>query len=980
MDKRTTLKIGNLLSFPGMECTIESFVGCGSNAMVYMGSYPDGQFKNLRHRVLIKELFPYHAGGRIFRGENQEICVGSDAQAMMDLHRLSFQRGNEVHLRLLGERPQDIDFNLNTFSLNHTLYTVLGFSGGRSMDKELSSVGSEDISLTTHLRRMLGALDVLEGFHSAGFLHLDISPDNILLIGDGRRERISLIDYNSVHTLQEIRQGEAVYYSAKEGYTAPEIRSGKIGKIGFPSDLYALTAVFYRCLSGKNLTAMQAVRGMNVENADLKCLHKMPDTVCSMVKKILKKGLASLPRRRYQNAAEMRIDLEELQDRIEGKGITHWALWESGRAAVLQTVKGNHAWDYIKDSEKIYPIAGETETGDSVLLEDFIRNLLSEQGSSVLLIGSGGAGKTTALLRTAYMQKAGYSSSAPAVSFLSLYGFTQNNSSYIKDRILENLKFKPETDSMETARHELLSLLSSPMHTKNGDCPKLLLLLDGLNEVSCSTELLLREIESLNQLPGVRILMTSRSEENAVSFPRFYLKPLPETEVRRTLSVNGLLPPENAAMLQLLQSPMMLSVFIQTALGQDKQLFIETQEQLLEYYFDAVLKKEQRNMPDNDPRLWQIDAALYYVLPEIARLIQRRQTAVSEEELFHAVERLYHRLGKRITRRVFPNWIGHISDIRTETENAEQWYGRMVQDILWRRLGILIRDESGKYLIFHQLIEAYLAEKQKSFDRIFKRHTAVCSFLCAVLCICALAVSYQWGYVPYQEKHMEEKKQPYEEALAENVLDAAFSSYFSAGMQYEDLIKLLECLLEEKTDETAYERYIRSSRTDLERNSALRTQAALSYSDLLPPTGEVMPWSMQPLNENSYKALVTLVPNLAKAYLEYIQVLEEARADEKLWEDFGRDYLENFQKVITADAYVVGKYYNDVIAPELSAMETSSDEKEQQNYHLYITNIGYIREQNTISSEAQEAIEIYLEGQTSSLREFRQNALFHLIE
>ena len=184
--------------------------------------------------MLIKELFPYHGKGGIYRDGNQNICHTDEAADVWELHRLSFSRGNEVHLRLQQENPGDIDANLNTFSLHQTYYSVLGFSGGRSLDKELAAQGGERTGLLVHIRRMLGALDVLEGFHSLGFLHLDISPDNILLIGEGRRERITLIDYNSVHTLEEIRLSRSVYYSAKEGYTAPEIRSGKQGKLARP--------------------------------------------------------------------------------------------------------------------------------------------------------------------------------------------------------------------------------------------------------------------------------------------------------------------------------------------------------------------------------------------------------------------------------------------------------------------------------------------------------------------------------------------------------------------------------------------------------------------------------------------------------------------------------------------------------------------------------------------------------------------------
>ena len=132
MDGRMGLQPGPVLEFPGMECRIESFVGRGSNAMVYLGSYPDAQLKGMRHQVLIKELFPYHGKGGIYRDGNQNICHTGEAADVWELHRLSFSRGNEVHLRLQQENPGDIDANLNTFFLHQTYYSVLGFSGGRS--------------------------------------------------------------------------------------------------------------------------------------------------------------------------------------------------------------------------------------------------------------------------------------------------------------------------------------------------------------------------------------------------------------------------------------------------------------------------------------------------------------------------------------------------------------------------------------------------------------------------------------------------------------------------------------------------------------------------------------------------------------------------------------------------------------------------------------------------------------------------------
>ncbi|MBR1692268.1 MAG: hypothetical protein IJ711_05780, partial [Lachnospiraceae bacterium] len=253
MDTREVLQPGTVLPFPEMECTVETVIGRGSNAVVYQGSYPDRQHPELRHRVLVKELFPFHPKGLIYRDEKGEICKEPEAEELMQLHRHSFEKGNEIHLRLLEEYPGDIDANINTFSMHQTLYTVLGFSGGRSLDKELRASGAAAVSLAVHIRRMQGVLRILDAFHASGYLHLDISPDNLLLIGDGKKERVTLIDYNSVHAFQEVRSGRPFYSCAKEGYTAPEIRLGKRADIGPATDLYSLAAVFYRCLTGKKL-------------------------------------------------------------------------------------------------------------------------------------------------------------------------------------------------------------------------------------------------------------------------------------------------------------------------------------------------------------------------------------------------------------------------------------------------------------------------------------------------------------------------------------------------------------------------------------------------------------------------------------------------------------------------------------------------------------------------------------------------------
>lgn len=132
---------------------------------------------------------------------------------------------------------------------------------------------------------------------------------------------------------------------------------------------------------------------------------------------------------------------------------------------------------------KAVPGFGETDYGETITLDTLMQRVVSPGGSCVFLLGSGGAGKTTALMRAAYLQPSKYSGVDPAFAYLPLYGYTRGMGSYIKDLILQGLRFKSGTESIEMARHELIQLLSAPMYTRKGERPKLILLLDGLNEI-----------------------------------------------------------------------------------------------------------------------------------------------------------------------------------------------------------------------------------------------------------------------------------------------------------------------------------------------------------------------------------------------------------------------------------------------------------------------------------------------------------------
>lgn len=894
MDGRKALPQGTILDFQGLKCQIGAEIGRGSNALVYEASYPDAMTREQLHHILIKELFPLHRQGKIHRLEDGSICVEPEAEADFRLHRYSFEAGNRAHLALLASCPDQIGANLNTYPLNGTLYTLLGVSGGVSLSRAGEAPAR---SLRACALRMMAILDALENFHANGLAHLDIAPDNILLLGSGSRERALLIDYNSALAVGIPQQEDMAVFSVKQGYTAPEVRAGRLREIGFASDLYSVTAVFYRLIAGMPLTSFQMIRPTPPDVSGCDCVKDEPETVRAWVQEILKKGLQSLPARRYQTAAQMRSDLDELIDRIDGVGITHWALWEAGRRQVRRMVSENPALAFLQDTARLFP-AMVTDGSETYPAEEHIRG----GRESCMLLAGGGMGKTTALLRLALSGDARYTPRQPAVLYVSLYGWQAEEPNYIINSILDGLHFRPETHTYTDARKALGELLDRP-----AESPALLLLLDGLNEAVGDTQPLLDEINRLSALRGVRLVVAGRSSEEALAFPRLRLTALPDETVQSILSREGLLLPEDMEMRRLLATPLMLSMYIRAGQLEQKQIRIKTANELLGAYLSALQEKAVRDLSEHTDRRWQIDAAVNLALPAIAGEISKKHHALSDAELLPAVEKCYRLLNGRLSRRFFPQWIGRTAAIRGGAKNAEEWYGQTVHDLLWKQLGLIVRDNQGKYAVAHQVIEEYLLGLDRANRRRVKRyHGTRAAILCAALCLAAACcgAAYKAWIAPA----------PYETAYAENVMARALDAYVGAGRQYELLSALTACALDTPED---FDTQLELFRHALP-YGGMSSASAEYYLTAMLETGKVMPWSGKPMDEAACKKLFTLAADREEEYALFASVLQYVMQDAYAGRNYGAQYPQLLSDLLETDADIAAALYQIVCTPHLT--------------------------------------------------------------
>jgi len=129
------------------------------------------------------------------------------------------------------------------FEANGTAYLVMEYcEGGCLSDRFSPEKPMQEVQVQEFLGPIMNGLQLV---HEAGVLHRDIKPDNIMFRSDGTPV---LIDFGAAR--QAIgAKSRSITTIVTAGYAPIEQYSTK-GKIGPWTDIYALAAVAYACLTG----------------------------------------------------------------------------------------------------------------------------------------------------------------------------------------------------------------------------------------------------------------------------------------------------------------------------------------------------------------------------------------------------------------------------------------------------------------------------------------------------------------------------------------------------------------------------------------------------------------------------------------------------------------------------------------------------------------------------------------------------------
>ena len=271
--------------------TVEGVLGQGGFGITYLGM--DELHKK---KVAIKEFFPQ---GIVTRNIEYEDTV----TVTLVGEKENYEKGKERFLKeaqtmAMFSKDKGIVKALDFFEINNTAYIVMEYLEGVTLKqylRENKRIDAEDL-----VELLVPLIEALDEIHSQGLIHRDISPDNIMVLPDGR---IKLMDFGAARDYTEFGE-KSLSIVLKPGYAPPE-QYQTHGIQGPWTDIYALCATMYKCITGEN--PPDAIDRLVDDH--LKKISAFGISVSPQIEKAIIKGMSVAAKDRYQNVGDFCEDL-----------------------------------------------------------------------------------------------------------------------------------------------------------------------------------------------------------------------------------------------------------------------------------------------------------------------------------------------------------------------------------------------------------------------------------------------------------------------------------------------------------------------------------------------------------------------------------------------------------------------------------------------------------------------------------------------
>ena len=244
----------------------------------------------LEAKMAIKEFMPGELATRV-GGTTVSVMAESKTEAF-SYGAERFQEEARTLAKFIGN--PNIAGVSDCFDENDTSYFVMDYIEGISFKTYIANHGGK-ISVEDALNVMIPILRALTAVHAEGFIHRDVTPDNIYITKDGA---VKLLDFGSArYSIGD--KSKSLDVILKVGYAPKEqyIRRSRQGPF---TDVYSCAACFYAAITG--FLPPESLERMDRD--ELVPISQLGIEIPEYLDKAILKGLAVQPEDRFQSAAE----------------------------------------------------------------------------------------------------------------------------------------------------------------------------------------------------------------------------------------------------------------------------------------------------------------------------------------------------------------------------------------------------------------------------------------------------------------------------------------------------------------------------------------------------------------------------------------------------------------------------------------------------------------------------------------------------
>ncbi len=249
----------------------------------------------LERKVAIKEYYPVQMVTRV-PGEEEVVVFLNKREAEFKKGLYDFLQ--EAKIMSQFRNSENVCNSYDQFEMNGTAYIVMEFLEGQTLKGYVKSRKENPLEESEILTIISQVLSGLEDIHKNNVIHLDIAPDNIWIMPDGR---IKIIDFGAAKSKQVKKDNETIIL--KPGFAPPE-QYRRNGKIGPWTDIYAVGATLYFLLTGE-----VPLESSDRDKEDVMQEPAMLAVISKVANDVTMRAMAVRPELRFKTAREFATEL-----------------------------------------------------------------------------------------------------------------------------------------------------------------------------------------------------------------------------------------------------------------------------------------------------------------------------------------------------------------------------------------------------------------------------------------------------------------------------------------------------------------------------------------------------------------------------------------------------------------------------------------------------------------------------------------------